>query len=155
MTGVATDTTWFAANAFGIAPNNGTPTRGQCPSKALKSDGNGVSLALDVAGVGAGFLPGGGLVTGSARAASFAFGAQVGLTAASTGASIAYKSGPGIIAGILGGQVALTAKSAEALAVDVGRSIPIVGVAVSTGALLYDGYQTYQAYSGCLAGVHE
>jgi hypothetical protein len=105
--------------------------------------------------VGAGFLPGGGLVTGSARAASFAFGAQVGLTAASTGASIAYKSGPGIIAGILGGQVALTAKSAEALAVDVGRSIPIVGVAVSTGALLYDGYQTYQAYSGCLAGVHE
>lgn len=148
-------TTRFAASAFGIAPNNGKPTRGQCASKALKSDGNGVSLALDVAGVGAGFLPGGGLVTGSARAASFAFGAQVGLTAASTGASIAYKSGPGIIAGILGGQVALTAKSAEALAVDVGRSIPIVGVAVSTGALLYDGYQTYQAYSGCLAGVHE
>lgn len=137
-----------------IAPSN-TPTRGQCAAQALKSDGNGVSLALDVAGVGAGFLPGGGLVTGSARAATVAFGAQVGLTAASTGVSIAYKSGPGIVAGILGGQVALTAKSAEALAVDVGKSIPIVGVAVSAGALLYDGYQTYKAYSGCLTGVHE
>ena len=138
-----------------VAPSNGTPTRGQCATQALKSDGNGVSLALDVAGVGAGFLPGGGLVTGSARAASFAFGAQVGLTAASTGASIAYRSGPGIVAGILGGQVALTAKSAEALAVNLGRAIPVAGVFVNTGALIYDGYQTYKAYSGCLTGVHE
>jgi hypothetical protein len=105
--------------------------------------------------VGAGFLPGGGLVTGSAKAASVAFGAQVGLTASSTGVSIAYKSGPGIVAGILGGQVALAGKSAEALAVDIGKSIPVVGVAVSAGALLYDGYQTYQAYRACLAGGHE
>jgi hypothetical protein len=75
-----------------IAPSSG-PTKGQCLGQALKSDGNGVSLALDVAGVGAGFLPGGGLVTGSARAATFAFGAQLGLTAASTGVGIAYKSG--------------------------------------------------------------
>jgi hypothetical protein len=141
-----------------IAPNNG-PTKGQCLGQALKSDGNGVSLALDVAGVGAGFLPGGGLVTGSARAATFAFGAQLGLTAASTGVGIAYKSGPGIVAGILGGQVALTAKTAEALGEDAveafGRSIPVVGAFVSAGALAYDGYQTYKAYSGCLAGVQE
>jgi hypothetical protein len=131
----------------------------QCLGQALKSDGNGVSLALDVAGLGAGFLPGGGLVTGSARAANIAFGAQVGFTVASTGVSAAYKSGPGIVLGILGGQVALTAKTAEALGEDAaeafGESIPIVGVAVSAGALLYDGYQTYEAYSGCLAGVHE
>ena len=124
-------------------------------AQALKSDGNGVSLALDVAGVGAGFLPGGGLVTGSARAATVAFGAQVGLTTASAGVGIAYKSGPEIIAGILGGKVALTAKSAEALAVDLGKSIPVVGVTVSTGTLLYDGYQTYKACSGCLAGAYE
>lgn len=141
-----------------FGPNNG-PTRSQCLGQALKSDGNGVSLALDVAGIGAGFLPGGGLVTGSAQAATVAFGAQVGLTAASTGVSIAYKSGPGIVAGILGGQVALTAKSVETAGEETallfGKSIPIVGVAVSTGALLYDGYQTYKAYSGCLAGVHE
>jgi RHS repeat-associated protein len=141
-----------------VAPNNG-PTRSGCLGQALKSDGNGASVALDVLGIGAGFLPGGGLVTGSARAASFAFGAQVGLTAASTGVSIAYKSGPGIVGGILGGQVALTGKAAEALGEEtllaVGKSIPIVGVAVSTGALLYDGYQTYKAYSGCLSGVHE
>ena len=127
--------------------------------QALKSDGNGVSLALDVAGLGAGFLPGGGLVTGSAKAATVAFGAQVGLTAASTGVGIAYKSGSGVVAGILGGQVALTAKSVEAMGEDAvklfGESIPIVGVAVSAGALLYDGYQTYQAYSGCMTGVHE
>jgi len=80
-------------------------------------------------------------------------------TAASTGASIAYKSGPGIVAGIVGGQVAFTGKAAEAFGEDAllsfGKSIPIVGVAVSTGALLYDGYQTYKAYSGCLAGVRE
>jgi hypothetical protein len=118
-----------------------------------------VSLALDVAGIAAGFLPGGGLVTGSARAANIAFSAQVGLTAASTGVSTGYKSGPGIVFGILGGQAALTAKTAEALGEDAaeafGQSIPIVGVAVSAGALLYDGYQTYKAFSGCLAGVHE
>ena len=151
-------TTRFAVCASGIAPNNG-PTRSQCLGQALKSDGNGVSLALDVAGVAAGFLPGGGLVTGSAQAATIAFGTQVGLTAASTGVSIGYKSAPGIVAGILGGQVALTAKSVEALgeegALLFGKSIPIVGVAVNAGALLYDGYQTYKAYSGCLAGVHE
>jgi hypothetical protein len=70
-------TTLLGTSAFGIAPNKG-PTRGQCAAQALKSDGNGVSLALDAAGIGAGFLPGGGLVTGSARAATFAFGAQVG-----------------------------------------------------------------------------
>lgn len=29
MTGGATDTTWFAANAFGIAPNNGRPAKSQ------------------------------------------------------------------------------------------------------------------------------
>jgi hypothetical protein len=135
------------------------PSKSGCLGQALKSDGNGASLALDVLGVGAGFLPGGGLVTGSAKAATFAFGAQVGLTAASTGVSIGYKSAPGIVAGILGGQVALTGKVAEALGEEtllaVGKSIPIVGVAVSTGALLYDGYQTYKAYSGCLNGVHE
>jgi hypothetical protein len=139
------------------APNK--PTKGQCLGQALAEDGNGVSLGLDVAGVAAGFLPGGGLVTGSARAANIAFGAQVGLTAASTGVSVGYRSGPGIVLGILGGQVALTAKTAEALGEDAveafGESIPIVGVAVSTGALLYDGYQTYKAYSGCLSGVHE
>jgi hypothetical protein len=67
--------------------------------------------------------------------------------------------GPGIVFGILGGQAALTAKTAEALGEDAaeafGESIPIVAVAVSAGALLYDGYQTYKAYSGCVAGVHE
>ena len=132
-----------------------SPTRSRCAAQALGSDGNGVSLALDVAGIGAGFLPGGGLVTGSASAARTAFAVQAGLTAASTVTSVAYKSGPGIIAGILGGQVALTSKLAESIAVDVGKSIPVVGVAVSAGALLYDGYQTYQAYSGCLTGGHE
>ena len=139
-----------------VAPKNATQnTRGHCLGQALKSDGNGASVALDLLGVGAGFLPGGGLVTGSAKAATVAFGAQVGLTAASVGVSVGYKSGPGIVAGILGGQVALTSKAAEGLAVDVGKSIPVVGVAVSFGALLYDGYQTYSAYSGCLTGVHE
>jgi len=133
-----------------LAPNK-SPTKGQCLKKALGSDGNGVSLALDVAGIGAGFLPGGGLVTGSATAARTAFAVQAGLTVASTAASVGHASGPGIIAGILGGQVALTSKLAESIAVDVGRSIPIVGVAVSAGAAIYDGVQTYQAYSSCLA----
>ena len=64
-----------------------------------------------------------------------------------------------MVAAILGGQVAFTEKSVEAMGEDAvklfGESIPIVGVAVSAGALLYDGYQTYQAYSECMAGVHE
>jgi hypothetical protein len=45
-----------------LAPNNSV---GNCLSKALTSEGNGVSMALDLTGVLAGFLPGGGLVTGS------------------------------------------------------------------------------------------
>jgi len=85
----------FATIAFGIALNNPLTTS-HCIGQAL-GNGNGVSLAHDVAGVGAGFLPSGGLVTGSAKAASFAFGAQVGLTAASTGVSTGYKSSPGIV----------------------------------------------------------
>lgn len=138
------------------APSNTNPnSRWNCAKYAGGKDGNGASVFLDAAGIAAGFLPGGGLVTGTAKQAAFAFGAQVGLTAASTSVSIGYKSGPGIVAGILGGQVALTSKAAEALAVEVGKSIPIVGVAVSTGALLYDGYQTYKAYSGCLNGVRD
>src|ERR1700723_1896636 len=62
----ATTTTSLAT----VAPND-EPTKGQCLGQALKSDRNGAWLALDVAGVGVGFLPGGGLVTGSAREAIF------------------------------------------------------------------------------------
>jgi hypothetical protein len=95
----------------------------------------------------------------SARAAECCLWREVGLAAASTGVSIGYKSEPGIVAGILGGQVALAGKVAEALGEETlladGNSIPIVEVDVNAGALLYDGYQTYKAYSGCLAGVHE
>lgn len=130
-----------------VAPSN-APTVSHCIGQAL-GNGNGTSLALDLAGVGAGFLPGGGLVTGSASAARTAFAVQAGLTVASTVNSAAHLSGPGIIAGILGGQVSLTTKSAELLAVDLGKSLPIVGVAVNAGAAIYDGYQTYEAYAAC------
>lgn len=137
-----------------IAANNGNQNDlWSCAKKAAAKDGNGASLALDLLGVGAGFLPGGGLVTGSASAANFAFAAQNGLTALSAVNSVAYNSGPGMIASILGGQVTLTAKTSEALAVDLGKSLPIVGVAVNAGSALYDGYQTYQAYSACRSGV--
>lgn len=59
-----------------------------------------LQLDFDISGLGAGFLPGSGLVTGSAKTASFALGAQVGLTATLAGVSIGYKSGPGIVGGI-------------------------------------------------------
>jgi hypothetical protein len=110
--------------------------------------GNEVALGLDIAGVAAGFLPGGGLVTGSASAAATAFAVQGGVTALSTINAIAYKSGPGIVAGILGGQVALTTSVAEKLAVNLGKALPVVGAAVSAGAAIVDGYETYQTCSG-------
>jgi hypothetical protein len=126
-----------------LAPNNSV---GNCLSKALTSEGNGVSMALDLTGVLAGFLPGGGLVTGSVSEARTAFAVQGVFTAASTTVSVATKSAPGIVFGILGGQVALTTKSAELLAVNLGKAIPGVGVLVSAGAAAYDGYQTYSAH---------
>lgn len=103
---------------------------------------------MDIAGVAAGFLPGGGLVSGSASAAKAAFAVQGGLTALSAVNSAAYKSGPGVVASILGGQVALTTKTAEALAVDFGKALPVVGVAVNAAAAVYDGYNAYISCGG-------
>jgi len=57
----------FVSGLRYIAPNNGTPkTPAQCAGEALNN--NKFALGLDVAGVGAGFLPRGDLVVAGAQA---------------------------------------------------------------------------------------
>jgi hypothetical protein len=71
------------------------------------------------------------------------------VTALSTLNAVAYKSGPGIVAGILGGQVALTSSVAEKLAVNLGKALPGVGTFVNAVAAIYDGSQ---AIKTCKSG---
>lgn len=151
MTSDPTGTTWFAARAYALAPNN-MQKKSSCLSKALAQNGNGTSLALDVAGDFAAFIPGGGLVTTtSAALARTGLGVQAGLGVASTVHSLAVGSAPGAALGILGGQATFTAAAAEKLAVGLGKSIPVVGLFFNLGATALDGIQTYQAYSACLS----
>jgi RHS repeat-associated protein len=144
--------------AAGGASNN-PKTPSQCFSQAFHEDGNGASVLLDLAGIGAGFIPGGGLVEGGVTATRVAFGVQTGLTVASTVNSAVYKSAPGVVAGILGGQVsligALTTKGLWQLGEDVGKALPIVGVGVNAAAAAYDISQFAKAYNDCITGKHE
>jgi hypothetical protein len=122
----------------------------RCAKEALQKDGNGTSLVIDVLGVGASFLPGGGLVTGSARAAKVAFGAQNLLAAASFANSAVYKNGPGMVMGIVGGQITATGKLSESVALNVAKAVPGIGAVANVVGLVLDVAQTYSAYSACV-----
>jgi len=113
----------------------------QCAGQALKK--NGVALSLDVAGVGAGFLPGGDAVVA---------GVQV---AASTGGmmySSAHYDSPGTA--LNAGAFAITAitPAAKAIGGDIARSVPVVGAIFSAAGILNDVRHVYKDYESCMAG---
>lgn len=141
MTSSATDTTWYAACAFAIAPNNGTPrTPSQCAGASLKK--NAVSLSLDAAGIGAGFLPGGELVVA---------GAQATVSVASGVNSAVGGDAFGSAVGVLGLPAAYAGTAVKFFGVGA-KAIPGIGSAISALGLLNDGYGAYQDYQACLAG---
>ena len=112
----------------------------QCAQQALAK--NGVALALDVAGVGAGFLPGGDLVVE---------GAQIGVGAASTVNSAIGGDLGGSLTSIFGIQLSALAPAAKWAGVGA-RAVPALGAIFSAAGALNDAYQTYQSYQSCLAG---
>ena len=123
-----------------IAPDNGTIKQQQCAGAALKK--NAVTLNLDVAGVGAGFLPGGDLVVA---------GAQMGVNAASTVNSAVHGDTTGAMTSIFGFQVSAMVPAAKLVGVGA-KAIPGIGSAISAFGALNDSYGTYQDYQSCMAG---
>jgi RHS repeat-associated protein len=124
-----------------VAPNNGMPrTPQQCAGAALKK--NAVALTLDVAGVGAGFLPGGDLVVA---------GAQATISVASGINSAANGDAAGSALGVLGLPATFTSYAAKAIGVG-GKALPGVGAFISFLGAANDAYGTYQDYQACLAG---
>lgn len=73
---------------------------------------------------------------------------------ASLANNIAYKNGPGVVMGIVGGQITATGKLSESIAVNVAKAVPGVGAVVNAFVLAYDAAQTYGAYSACRARVN-
>lgn len=135
----ATCTTEFPARTFGTAPNNGMPkTRSQCAGEALKN--NAVALSLDVAGVGAGFVPGGELVVA---------GVQGTISVASGINSAVHKDALGSVLGILGLPAGFVSVAATAVGTG-GKFLPYVGSVVAAAGALNDAYGAYQDYQACL-----
>ena len=135
-----------AASQVSSAPNNGMPkTKGQCALEALNN--NKVALGLDVAGVGAGFLPGGDLVVAGAQATTS--------VASGINGAVQYNgtanSAAGSVLGVLGLPATFTSYAAKAIGVG-GKALPGVGAVISGLGALSDAYGTYTDYQSCLAG---
>lgn len=140
-------TTTFDVCAFAIAPNNGllAPKQQQCAGAALKK--NAVALGLDVAGVGAGFLPGGDLVVAGVPA-------TISVASVINGA-VQYNgtanAAAGTALGVLGLPATFTSYAAKAIGVG-GMALPGVGAVISGLGALSDAYGTYKDYQSCMAG---
>jgi RHS repeat-associated protein len=111
----------------------------QCQQEALKK--NAVALGLDIAGVGAGFLPGGDLVVA---------GAQAGVSAASAINSSVHGDGWGTAGGVLGVPASFAGYAAKFVGTGA-KAIPGVGSAISAFGALNDAYATYSDYQACMA----
>ncbi|WP_263409382.1 RHS repeat domain-containing protein [Terriglobus tenax] len=138
-----------ASDGSGGAPSNPT-TASHCAGVALKK--NGVSLALDVASIGAGFLPGGGAVR---LVGTIAVGTVA--TGYSAATSTSFAQGVGNFAnGTLGTAASTLAILDKASAVANNfkalSALPILSY-ISTGiSTAEDLAKTYQSYSSCMAG---
>jgi RHS repeat-associated protein len=133
---------------LGLCPKD----KKDCRAKALRK--NGLALGLDVAGIGAGFLPGGDVVVSIV---------QIGAGAASTvnGAMSAGQPGQegrlatgGAISSAIGiplSALAPLAKDAEMTTMaPFLKAIPGLGSALSALGLAGDAWQTYQDYEKCM-----
>lgn len=91
-------------------------------------------------------------MSGGAKAAQTAFAAQTAITGGAIANSLIFQSGPGFVTGVLGAQGSLVGKSAESLAVNLGRSLPVIGLAINAFSLGYDAVQTAEAFTSCRSG---
>lgn len=124
---------------FSGATNNG-PTVSHCLGAAGQK--NGVALSLDVAGIGAGFLPGGDLVVA---------GAQMGIGVASTVNSSVGGDVPGAVTGVFGFQLAAMVPAAKWAGMGA-KAIPFLGTALSVASTVRDAAVAYGDYQTCMAG---
>jgi len=132
----------------GHAPSNGT-TPSHCAATALKK--NGVALALDAAGVGARFLPGGDLVVAGAGIAIGTASVVKGAMSANTTTPEGQLATGGAIAGIFDIQLAALAPAAKWAGMGA-KAVPFLGALVSAAGGAIDLYQTGADYAACMAG---
>ena len=62
--------------------------------------------------------------------------------------SIVHKDGPGLVMGIVGGQITATGMLSESI-LNVAKAVPIAGTAANLVSLVLDVAQTYRAYTAC------
>lgn len=118
--------------------------RQDCLGSALSK--NAVSIAFDVAGVAAGFVPGG---DGAVAVAQLYVGVGSTVNSASTyGGSARDKAGLGLNFGSLG--TALVTPAAKATGV-LAKSVPILGAVISAAGAINDGISVYNDYQACIA----
>jgi hypothetical protein len=131
----------YSGASSGPAAGSPTPKQLGCLGDAIKK--NGVALALDAAGVGAGFLPGGDLVVA---------GVQMGIGAASTVNSAIGGDAPGAVTGIAGFQLSAMVPAARWGFVGA-KAVPFLGAVVSAAGGLNDLWSSCKDYQSCMAGL--
>jgi hypothetical protein len=119
-------------------------TRG-CLSQALGQDGNGASLALDLAGLGASLIPGGGIVKGTLQ--TLALGAQTSVALAGVVNSAAHRQTDVALVGIVGTQIAPLAESGLKYA----ELVPLLGLGLNAITTVIDVTNTSRAFLSCQA----
>ncbi len=115
--------------------------REHCAGQALQK--NAVALSLDVAGVGAGFLPGGDAVVALAG---------MGVSTAGGIYSITQNDTTGVALNTASFGLSALTPTAEAIGGGVAKAVPGLGAAVSVFGFLDDAYQAYHDYQACMAG---
>jgi len=118
-----------------------------CFSQAWRKDGNGASLLLDVAGIGASLIPGGGIVKGSLQ--TLALGAQTSVALAGVVNSAAHRQTDMALVGIFGSQIAPLAESGLKYA----EAVPYVGLLLNGLSTAVDVGNTYRAFRSCQVGT--
>ena len=103
----------------------------------------GVTLALDVAGVGGSLLPGENLAVA---------GANLALNTASMVNSGVQGSPEGVAFGAVGYHLSAFGPAAATLGKGFAESVPVVGTVFAVGVLAYDGSQAQKAYNDCMSG---
>ena len=125
-----------------LGPQNTQNQNNQSKDQMCKAK-VGVTLALDVAGVGGSLLPGEYLAVA---------GANLALNTASMVNSGVQGSPEGVAFGAVGYHLSAFGPAAATLGKGFAESLPVVGTVFAVGVLAYDGSQAQKAYNDCMSG---
>jgi hypothetical protein len=141
MMNVNVCTTTFAASAFGIAPNNGTPqpSCGKAWGQAI------AGTLLDATGL----IPGEGTIASGIKIAG-----TVGGIALAAHGSLRDATAGGVFTGV-GMYADASKQEIRTLGKDVAEGIPVLGTAVSAVAVLWDLGSGAQSIYNCYHGITE